>query len=246
MLKEQKDGKKKGKRKAKAKANRARHDSDLDSGDLDTTESKAGEGIAGYSNIKPACISKALMSWILAYAGSDSRELTCSSTIADSGASAHMTPYCKWFKCGTFKKLSPPQKIHFEDDSFVKAIGVGTIALECNIDGSTKITELEKTLYVLSFQLTLVSIHCLDKAGYYTVFKNGACKVKTSKGQKTVLTRSHKGDLYHLSVFSPIHALVFIDINILHHCLAHVLSNWLIQIVNDGHIEGIDKTTGKL
>ena len=93
-----------------------------------------------------------------------------------------MTPHCKWFKCRTFKKLSPPQKIHFGDDSFVKATGVGTIALECNIDGSTKITELKNTLYISSFQFTLVSIHCLDKAGYYTIFKNGVCKVKTSKG----------------------------------------------------------------
>ena len=152
--------------KAKVKANRARHDSDLDSGDSDTTESEAGEGTAGYSNIKSARISKALMSQILAYAGSDSRELTCSSTIADSGASAHMTLHRKWFKCRTFKKLSPPQKIHFGDDSFVEATGVGTIALKCKVNGSTKITELENTLYVPSFRLTLVSICRLNKAGY--------------------------------------------------------------------------------
>ena len=177
-LKEQKGGKKK---KGKAKANCASHDSESEGGDSDGTESDSDSGMAGYTITKPTRVSKALMSCILAYVGSTSKDLT-SSTIADSGASTHMTPHQKWFKCGTFRELNPPQKVHFRDDSYVKAMGVGTIALECKIDGSTKITKLENTLYIPSFQLTLVLVQHLDQAGYYMVFKKGMCKVKTSKG----------------------------------------------------------------
>ncbi|KAH0589791.1 hypothetical protein H2248_005506 [Termitomyces sp. 'cryptogamus'] len=88
-LKEQKKEKKR--EKAKAKANHASHGPNSDSEDLDGVESDT-EVTAGYSNIKTAHVSKALMSQILAYARSASNP-ACSSTIADSGTSVHMTPH---------------------------------------------------------------------------------------------------------------------------------------------------------
>ena len=117
--------------------------------------------------------------------------------------------------------------------------------LQCEVNGTTQMIELENTLYIPSFQLTLMSVRRLNKAGYYTVFKGGTCKVKTSKDRKTMLTGLHKGDLYHLNVILPVHALALININILHQCLAHISPNRLIQMVNNGCVEGIDKITGK-
>ena len=247
-IKEQREKRKKmkGKEKAKAKANHASHDSDSNDGDSEDSGSNTGGGTAKYSSTRSAHVSKALMSRILAYVGSASSRFPRSSTIANSGASAHMTPYREWFKCGTFQELNPPRKVRFGDNSFVNATGIGTISLECEVDGKARMTELKHALYVPSFHLTLISVHQLDKAGLYTVFKNGTCKIKTTKKRKVVLTGSHKNDLYHLDILPVLHAHASIDVNTLHRCLGHVSSTRLVQMVNDGAVEGIDKVTGKL
>lgn len=166
---------------------------------------------------RSACVSKALMSCILAYIGSASKDFTCSHTIADSSMSAHMTLHYEWFKCNIFKELDPSQEIYFQNNSHVKATSIGTVMLEYKINGHTKTMELKKnTLYIPSFQLSLISIHQFNKARCYTVFKNGVCKIKSSKEQKVMLIRLHKEDLYYLNVSSPMHALAFININMLY------------------------------
>lgn len=126
------------------------------------------------------------MTHILAYTRSATKELTSLNMIADSSASVHMTLHCDWFKCGTFKELNPPHKIHFGDNSHVKATGISTVTLNCKINGATKTTELDNVLYVPSFQLILMSIYRLKKSEHYMVFKNGLYKVKTVKKQETV------------------------------------------------------------
>ncbi|KAG6893469.1 hypothetical protein C0993_001025 [Termitomyces sp. T159_Od127] len=87
-LKKQKDGKKrKGKNKPKTKANRASHNLDSDHKSSDESDGDADSRIAGYLNTESAHVSKALMTCILAYTGSASKELTNLNMIADSGAS---------------------------------------------------------------------------------------------------------------------------------------------------------------
>lgn len=195
-LKAQKNSKKKKyKRKPRAKANQASHNSELEDRSSDSTESGSDSGSVKVPSTRSAHVSRALMSQILAYVRSATKDFTCLHTIADSSASTHMTLHCKWFKCSTFRKLDLSQKIHFGDNSHVEATGIGTIMLECKVDGHTKTTELENALYVPSFQLSLISICQLDKAGYYTTFKNGACKIKLSKDRKVMFTGSCKGDL---------------------------------------------------
>ncbi|KAH0591548.1 hypothetical protein H2248_001606 [Termitomyces sp. 'cryptogamus'] len=106
-LREKDDKKEKGrawKKKKKEKANCASHNSSLEP---KSSDDKPSGGVAGYSTTKSAYVSKALMTWILAYVG-NVNPTSMSGTIADSGTSTHMTPHQNWFKCNSFKELSPP------------------------------------------------------------------------------------------------------------------------------------------
>ncbi|KAF8585185.1 hypothetical protein K439DRAFT_1344089 [Ramaria rubella] len=72
-----------------------------------------------------------------------------------------MTPHRQWFTPGSYMRLDTPRKVHFGDNSFVEASGIGTMDLTSKVSGQTKRITLTGVLYVPAFSLTLVSVHHL-------------------------------------------------------------------------------------
>ncbi|KAF8977917.1 hypothetical protein BDQ17DRAFT_1266162 [Cyathus striatus] len=98
-----------------------------------------------------------------------------------------MTPRYNIFDCASFQHLHPPKKVKFGDNSFVDAVGMGSITL-CDVSDRKNVkTMLHNVLYIPLFTLMLISIWGMDKAGYYSIFKNGKCTVKNIKGCKPIL-----------------------------------------------------------
>ncbi|KAJ6627088.1 hypothetical protein B0H10DRAFT_1677780, partial [Mycena sp. CBHHK59/15] len=110
-----------------------------------------------------------------------------------------MSPNRDWFIPDPYRPLNPPRKVRFGDDSFVEAVGIGSILFKRNTDKTRgKSIQLDKVLFVPSFSVSLISVYRLNKAGYYTVFRGELCQVKEENGRKLALEGHHKGGLYHL------------------------------------------------
>ncbi|PPQ86235.1 hypothetical protein CVT26_001832 [Gymnopilus dilepis] len=241
-----KDGKKRG----KESANRSQHESSCSESDSSESDSDTDVDRAQFSahvSTKPVRIDKALMARIQAYLGSDSSERSSNDIFLDSCASTIMTNRRDWFTCDSFQTLDPPRQVEFGDKSHVDATGIGTIVLTEEVDGKVMNIELPKVLYIPSFALTLISVNRLDKMGYYSVFKNGKCTVKSKKGRKAFLTgKIHKG-LYKLKSSVVTHgskAYASIDINTLHRQMGHASPAALKKMVSSGQLVDIDKITG--
>ncbi|KAF8580313.1 hypothetical protein K439DRAFT_1357266 [Ramaria rubella] len=117
-----------------------------------------------------------------------------------------MNPHRQWFIPGSYRQLSTPQKVHFGDNSFAEASGVGTIWLE-------------NVLHVPVFSLTLILVYRLTKANYTSIFSKQSCQIVESSSKKVRMLGNHKNGLYHLNV-KPIvptdKANVAVNINVLH------------------------------
>ncbi|KZP02766.1 hypothetical protein FIBSPDRAFT_669931, partial [Athelia psychrophila] len=75
-------------------------------------------------------------------------------------------PHLSWIDPNTFQPLVPPRRVAFGDNSFVEAIGTGTMTL------TTKTSEikLSNVLVVPDFKVSLISVSKLAKYGLYSVF----------------------------------------------------------------------------
>ncbi|PPQ82476.1 hypothetical protein CVT24_002389, partial [Panaeolus cyanescens] len=229
-------GFKKGKKKQE-KANRV-VESSSDSGDSD--------GDCAHAGIvdTDVFITKSLKNRIMSYLGCDkSSRKTSAKIILDSGATAHMTPHFNWFKQDSYRKLSSPKKVRFGDDSFVEAIGIGTVILQ-----STKLKrgklQLHNVLHIPSFTISLVSVGRLADKGLRSTFERKGCSI--SRAKTTIVTGKRTAGLYRLSATAEmdISALSAMDINTLHRRLGHVNHDALKRMVSSGSIEGVTKVTG--
>ncbi|KAF8575996.1 hypothetical protein K439DRAFT_1368470 [Ramaria rubella] len=81
-----------------------------------------------------------------------------------------MTPHQHWFIPGMYNLLSTPQKIHFRDNSFVEAPGLGTICFTSKSSGKERKITLTNILHVLTFSLTLISVPHLVESNYSSTF----------------------------------------------------------------------------
>jgi gag-polypeptide of LTR copia-type len=55
------------------------------------------------------------------------------SIIIDCGATTHMTPHPEWFETESFKKLNPPHRVRFGDNTTADAIGIGNIWISSKV-----------------------------------------------------------------------------------------------------------------
>jgi hypothetical protein len=222
--------KKKGKEKEKERAHSTSHDSDSDSDSVEEAH--------------VTTLSNKLRSRIRLYLASDPSDKRYR-RIADTGASCHITPLHEWFEPGSYQTLSPPRKIHFGDNSYAEATGMGTIILESKIGDETIDIELSDVLHVPTFSLTLISVNRLCRTGAHARF--GSSRFDVRKGGKTILTGFHKRGLYHLDAvphtfYDEAHASI--DINVLHRRMGHRNFDDLIRMVKDGQLENIENVTG--
>ncbi|KIM79513.1 hypothetical protein PILCRDRAFT_10342 [Piloderma croceum F 1598] len=135
--------------------------------------------------------------------------------IHDSGASNTFIPHLSWVDPNTFWPLVPPRRVAFGDDSFVEAIGTGTMTLV------TKKTEvkLARILVVPDFKVALISVLKLAKHGLYSVFDYTSSNVISKDTQKRVLHSIRSGGIYCIMAgvkLYPEFAHAAIDINVLH------------------------------
>jgi hypothetical protein len=206
--KEEKEEKKRKKGKEKEKAHSMSHN--LDSSNSDSAKEAH---VSTLSN--KLCLRLHLY---LAFNPSDKRHRR----IADTGASCHITPHCEWFKPGPYKTLSPPCKIHFGDNSYAEAIGIGMLVLESKIGKNTFDIKLTNILHVLTFLLTLILVNRLCHTGARAHFGNTCFSV--CKDGKTILTGFHKHGLYHLNAAPHTfdnEAHTSINIDVLHCRMGH-------------------------
>jgi hypothetical protein len=116
-----------------------------------------------------------------------------------------------------------PRKVRFGDDSYVEAIGIGSILFKSRVTG--KKIWLDKILHVPSFSVMLISVYRLNKAGYYSVFRGESCQVKSVNGHQLILQGHHKGGLYHLDITPVTHTEqvhIAVNINVLHRRMGHI------------------------
>jgi hypothetical protein len=95
--------------------------------------------------------------------------------LLDSGASRHMSPFCKSF--ATYR-LIEARLITAANNQVFHAVGMGDLLIEVpNGKSSTKIV-LCNVLYTPDLGLTVVSIGRIVKAGYTVEFNQGCCNIK--------------------------------------------------------------------
>lgn len=216
--------------KAKAKKVKA-EDSDEESGDEDAMYNHT---YAISQN------SKDLYHAYLSSAEKDSKDVL----IHDSGASNTFIPHLSWVDPNTFRPLLPPRRVAFSNNSFVEAIGTGTITL---VTKKTKV-KLAHVLVVPDFKVALVSVLKLAKHRLYSVFDYSTASVISKDTQKRVIHYVRSGGIYRLVAevkLYPEFAHTVIDINVLHRRWGHLNYQSIQRMVSEGQLLGIDKVTGK-
>ncbi|KAF8574399.1 hypothetical protein K439DRAFT_1265665, partial [Ramaria rubella] len=89
-------------------------------------------------------------------------------------------------------------KVHFGDNYFAEASGMGFVCFKSKSSGNTKKITLTNILHVPVFSLTLILVHRLAKANYTSIFRKQTCQVIEPLSCKIRMLGSHKNGLYHL------------------------------------------------
>jgi hypothetical protein len=167
------------------------------------------------------------------------------SIIIDYGATTHMTSHPEWFDMNSFKKLDPPRRICFGDNTTTDATGVGDIWLTSKVGNKQYQVCLRNTLLVPAFHITLVSVSRLGKAGYKSTF-NG-CEARVAQDLNAIMIEKQCKGLYHLQAhplsLTPA-AHLAMDVNVLHRRMGHISINCLKSMVNKGQLKDINMLTG--
>src|SRR5882762_34042 len=164
--------------------------------------------------------------------------------IHDSGASNTFIPHLSWIDPNTFRPLIPPRRVAFGDNSFVEAIGTGTMTLVTK-KAEIKLTEV---LVVPDFKVSLVSVSKLAKHGLYSVFKYAAADVISETSEKKVLRSIRSGGIYRLMAEVKQYAEyahTSIDINVLHRRWGHLNYQSIRRMVSEDQLLRINKVTGQ-
>jgi transposase InsO family protein len=184
---------------------------------------------------------------IVAYISRDDQRKTMTPKIIDSGATCSMSPDIGDFETKSYKKLDPPIRVRFGNNTYAEAIGRGTLRLSSSVGKSNVDISIHGALHIPSFHITLISVHQLAKRGLKTVFDGDNCTVRVKKTGDKVLAATHQRGLYHLNAV-PIgadpHALHAIEINRLHRILGHTNFQSIQNMVRRNQIEGVTTLTG--
>lgn len=89
-------------------------------------------------------------------------ELKNDAWIMDTGATDHITLHREYFS--SYKEFTTPVKVYIGDNSFMNAVGCGTIRLEAEVNGEWLSCHMENVLYVPGARRNLFSVtSALDK-----------------------------------------------------------------------------------
>ena len=99
----------------------------------------------------------------------------------DPGASAHMTSL-KHMSVSLDESVYE-SSITTADDHQLKSKGVGTVGMNCRVDGRVIATRLEDVLYVPGLAMNLISVKQLTARGLTVSFLEGQrCEIRGSYG----------------------------------------------------------------
>ena len=145
-----------------------------------------------------------------------------------------------WFTM--YCPLSPPSPVTLGDNSSVEATGIGTVTPRTRVGGATNEFILSNVLFVPDFQITLISVNKLAKAGLSTFFPGNTTTCTIYQGKTPVMTGQHQASLYHANttpVLPKEAANMSIDINTLHQRMGHISMDWIRHMVKEGQLQGI-------
>ena len=155
---------------------------------------------------------------------------------------------CNWMWFTIYCPLSPPSLVTLGNNSSMEATGIRTVTLHTQVGWATNKFILSNILFVPDFQITLISVNKLAKAGLSTFSLRNTSTCAIYQRKTPVMTRQHWANLYHTNttpVLPKKAANMFININTLHQCMGHISMDWIHHIVKEGQLQGIQCLTGK-
>jgi hypothetical protein len=166
--------------------------------------------------------------------------------ILDSGASHHFSPDHPQFQ--NYKELVSPEPIRAADGQTFSAVGKGDIQIELpNGDQKPTPIMLKSIYYSLHMAFTLMSVSCIDRAGFSLFIKGGTCVIQSLKSNIIGHIPQVRG-LYHVndSPTSSQHTHITsttvkqILISELHQQMGHVNHEDLQCMVENGMVTSIN------
>jgi hypothetical protein len=164
--------------------------------------------------------------------------------ILDSGTSHHFSPDCS--KLMNYREISP-KPIRAADGRTFSALGKGDLKVELS-NGDQKPTPimLKNVYYSPHMAFTLMSVSCIDQAGFSLFIKGGTCIIRSSKSNVVGRIPLVRG-LYRIgSSFGPSStpsansASKLMSISDLHRKLGHINHNDLRKMVKAEMVTGIN------
>ena len=115
--------------------------------------------------------------------------------IGDSGATEHATPHRHNFI--SYALLDPPFQVKVANNSFMAAIGRGTVAIEVQRpEGGWTPVVLEEVLHIPALSANFFSLSTLDKQGAHITMTQG--RLEISKGGNDPIVMHLQGKLYSI------------------------------------------------
>ena len=132
----------------------------------------------------------------------------------NSGASRHITPFCHQFL--KYQSIEPCP-IYAADKQNLFAIGAGKMKIGVPKYGEITLITLTDMLHTPDITLTVISIHCITRAGYLVSFEGEHCKIKDKKGEIIGDILANKNGLYKVKhAYTALTDLESVDLHMLH------------------------------
>jgi hypothetical protein len=157
----------------------------------------------------------------------------------DSGASKHMSPFCKHFT--NYRTISP-RAITAANKRIFYAIGTGDLQIDVPNGNSTTPVLLHDTLHTPEMALTIISIGRITGAGYSVAFEHKSCKIKIKTGKIIGKIPASSNGLYkveHAHVALSTGTVEQVNIHTLHRRLGHISADTICSLIRNNAITGI-------
>jgi hypothetical protein len=168
--------------------------------------------------------------------------------IIDSGASRHFSPDRSKFL--NYEEFVNQEPIRAADGRTFHALGKGDIKITFpNGNQKPTLITLKEVYYSPIMAFTLVSVSCVDRAGFSLLIKGGTCEIRTSASKVIGRIPQIRG-LYRITdTKSSPHSINTanvakeISINDFHRRMGHVNHEDLRQMVEKGMVTGVELNT---
>jgi transposase InsO family protein len=155
----------------------------------------------------------------------------------DSRVSRHMSPFGQRF--ANYKTILP-HPITAADKRIFYAVGMGDLRIEVPNGKSSTPIGLKDVLHALDMGIIIVSVSCITQSGCKVIFDVDVCHIFNRAGTPIGAIHTDKHSLYkaeHIYVASIPDE--WVNIAIMHRCLAHIAPDSIQKMVKRGIVEGV-------